>query len=148
MRYLRKTAFWPPCSIFSNGGHVFWRIKNPHSNFVHNTLRNNHAKFQNIWFSSFRGEDVWKSLRTTSDCNSSPTWKVRWANYRISAPEKNLPINIYLFSACSWCMVSPATSTWRTEIKAPSLGNCLYFFQCIVWSIFTNAVIPYKPPHL
>ncbi len=62
-----KNCLLTPCSIFSNGGHVFRRIENSLSNFVHKTLRNNHAKFQNIWFSSFRGEDVWKSLRTDDD---------------------------------------------------------------------------------
>ena len=28
--YMRKTTVWLLCSIFSNGGHVFQRINNPH----------------------------------------------------------------------------------------------------------------------
>ena len=66
---LAKSAYLPLCSIFSNDGHVFYRIKNSNISFVHKTLRNNHAKFQNIWPSSFRGEDFSKSVyrRTTDD---------------------------------------------------------------------------------
>ena len=52
-----KNWFLRLCSIFSNGGHVFWRIKNSKNNFVHNTLRTNHTNLQNILLSSFREED-------------------------------------------------------------------------------------------
>ena len=64
-----KNFLLTPYSIFSNSGHVFYRIKNSNISFVHKTLRNNHAKFQNIWPSSFRGEDFSKSVyrRTTTD---------------------------------------------------------------------------------
>ncbi len=46
----------------------FIDFKNSNISFVHKTLRNNHAKFQNIWPSSFRGEDFSKSVyrRTTT----------------------------------------------------------------------------------
>ena len=54
---LAKSAYLPLCSIFSNDGHVFRRIKNPHDRFANNTLRTNHAKLQTIWLSSFTGED-------------------------------------------------------------------------------------------
>jgi len=54
---LAKSAYLHLCSIFSNGGHVFRPIKNPHDRFANNTLRTNHAKLQTIWLSSFTGED-------------------------------------------------------------------------------------------
>ena len=64
-----------PCSIFSNGSHVFWQIKNLNTTFVQDTLRNICAKFHIIPLSSFRGEDFWKILngrqQTPSDGNSS-----------------------------------------------------------------------------
>ena len=49
------------CSIFSNGRNVIQDIKNSNINFIVITLRNLHAKFQLNPFSSFRGEDFWKS---------------------------------------------------------------------------------------
>ena len=33
-----KASVWPLCSIYSNGGHVFPRIKNPHINSMQDTL--------------------------------------------------------------------------------------------------------------
>ncbi len=47
---LANSAYLPLCSIFSNDGHVFRRIENPHDTFTNNTLRTNHAKLQTIWF--------------------------------------------------------------------------------------------------
>ena len=55
------------CSIFSNSRHVIQDIKNSHINFIANTLKYMHAKFQLNPCSSFRGEDFWKSLQTTDD---------------------------------------------------------------------------------
>ena len=57
---MRKTTVWPLCSIFSNDGHVFQRIKNPHISSMHDTPRNIHTKFGSNWSSSFRGEEFWK----------------------------------------------------------------------------------------
>ena len=49
------------CSIFSNGGHIFSRIKNPHNcSMQNNTPMNIHTKFGSKWSSSVRGEELWK----------------------------------------------------------------------------------------
>ena len=54
-------------ALISNSRHVIQDIKNKNNNFIANTLKNMHAKFQLNPCSSFRGEDFWKSLRTTDD---------------------------------------------------------------------------------
>ena len=36
---------WPFCSIFSNGIHILWLIKNPHHGSMQDTPRNIHTKF-------------------------------------------------------------------------------------------------------
>ncbi len=75
---LAKSAYLPLCSIFSNDGHVFRRIKNPHNQFANNTLRTNHAMLQTIWLSSFRGEDFQRynikktKLEAQESLNRSP----------------------------------------------------------------------------
>ena len=58
---MRKTTVWPLCSIFSNHGHVFQWIKNPHISSMQVTLRNIHTKFGSNWSSSF------EKLLTTMD---------------------------------------------------------------------------------
>lgn len=58
-----KNCNLPLCSIFSHGGHVCWRIKNPNGSFVEDTLNINHTKFHFIWSSGFREEDFWKVER-------------------------------------------------------------------------------------
>ena len=75
-RYMCKTTVWPLCSIFCNGGHVFWRIKNLNITFVQDTLKNISAKFHIIPLGSFREEDFWKIVnrqrrQMPSDGNSS-----------------------------------------------------------------------------
>ena len=62
-----KTFFGPGerfrlsrASSFSNGGHIFQRIKNLHINSMQDTLRNIHTKFGSNWSSSVRGEEFWK----------------------------------------------------------------------------------------
>ena len=64
---LAKNMVFTLCSIFSNSRHVIQDIKNSNINFIANTLQNMYAKFQLNPCSSFRGEDFWKSLRTTDD---------------------------------------------------------------------------------
>ena len=64
---LAKNMVFTLCSIFSNSRHVIQDIKNSNINFIANILKNMHAKFQLNPCSSFRGEDFWKSLRTTDD---------------------------------------------------------------------------------
>ena len=64
---MRKTAVWPPWSIFSNGGHVFFPITMKWGIFVANLPRIIAIKFEVNLFSGFRGEDFWKSLYTTTD---------------------------------------------------------------------------------
>ena len=59
---MRKTTVWPLCSICSNGGHVFWWIKNPHSISMQDTQRNIHTKFGSNLSSSVRGEAFWKII--------------------------------------------------------------------------------------
>ncbi len=54
---LAKSVYLALCSIFSNDGHVFRRIENPHNRFANNTLRTDHVKLQTIWLSSFTRED-------------------------------------------------------------------------------------------
>ena len=54
-------------SIFSNSGHDFRRIKNPHTSSVHNTPRNIHLEFGSNWSSSVRGEEFWKIILTIRD---------------------------------------------------------------------------------
>ncbi len=73
---LAKSAYLSLCSIFSNDGHVFRRIKNTHNRFANNTLKTNHAKLQMIWLSSFTGEDfqrynIKKAKKTSKRGNNS-----------------------------------------------------------------------------
>ena len=58
----KKNHRFDSCSIFSKDGHVFREIKNPSIDFVQVTIRNNHGKFHQSPFTSFRGEDVRKMV--------------------------------------------------------------------------------------
>ena len=58
--WLKIEQFWPfeEISVFSNGGHLEWRVGLPDT-----ILRGTHpgtipARFGLMWFSSFRGEDL------------------------------------------------------------------------------------------
>ena len=54
LTYLQKTVFWRLCSIFSNGGNVFFsRIKNPNGHIVWDTIRNKYAHFHGILYNGF-----------------------------------------------------------------------------------------------
>ena len=71
-----KIIVWTLRSIFSNGGHVFRQIKNPHISTMHNTPRNIHTKFGFNWSGSVRREDFWKnniknSKKTSKKGNNS-----------------------------------------------------------------------------
>ena len=62
-----KTVILGLCSIFSNGGHVFYRITTKNTNLVANMLDIMYAKFEANRFSSFREEDFLRIVngRTT-----------------------------------------------------------------------------------
>ena len=55
------------CSIFSNGSHAFWWIKNPYFNSMQDTQRNIHTKFGSNWSSCVRGKEFWKLLTRMMD---------------------------------------------------------------------------------
>jgi hypothetical protein len=75
------------CSIFSNNGHVGWCTASPDTILKLDTLVMIQTKFGFHWTSTFRGEDFWKSLRSTTDDDGRQvmaiahlTLWVRWAN--------------------------------------------------------------------
>ena len=49
-----------PLLLFSNGGHVFRRIRNPHISSMQDTPKNIHAKFGSNWSSSVTIEEFRK----------------------------------------------------------------------------------------
>jgi hypothetical protein len=67
LSYYPKTCNFNICCIFSNSGHVGWCTASPDTILKLDTLVMIQTKFGFNWFSSFRGEDFWKSLRRTTD---------------------------------------------------------------------------------
>jgi hypothetical protein len=82
---LPKTCNFTICSIFSNSGHVGWCTASPDTILKLDTLVMILTKFGFHWSSTFRGEDFWKSLRSTPDAGcqvmaiAHMTLRVRWA---------------------------------------------------------------------
>ena len=73
-------------TIYGHGGHLGHVTRTIWTNFRSPILRSLHMKFEFIWPSGFRGEDVWKCWRTTDGrrshlyTNSSPqSLRLRWA---------------------------------------------------------------------
>ena len=58
--WLKMEQFWPfeEISIFSNGGHLGYRMVLTDTIFKGTHLGTIPARFGLIWFSSFRGEDL------------------------------------------------------------------------------------------
>ena len=115
-RYMWKTTVWPLCSIFSNGGHVFQWIKNPHTSSMQDTPRNIYAKFGSNLSSSFRGEEFciivnndddsqWRRQWTPSDGNSSRG--LRPGELKMSNPYKqsNYDYSYQLFHFITACRI-------------------------------------------
>jgi hypothetical protein len=73
---LPKTFNFTICSIFSNSGHVGWCTASPDTILKLDTLVMIQTKFDSNWSSSFRGEDLWKSLRRTTTTDSSHELKI------------------------------------------------------------------------
>ena len=67
MSYYPTTCNVTICYIFSNSGHIDWCTASLDIILKLKTLVMIQIKFGSNWSSSFRGEDIWKSLRRTTD---------------------------------------------------------------------------------
>ena len=64
---LPKTCNFTICSIFSNNGHVGCCTESPDTILKLDTLVMIQTKCDSNWSCTCRGEDLWKSLRRTTD---------------------------------------------------------------------------------
>ena len=96
---LPKTCNFIICSIFSNSGYVDWCTASPDTILKLDTLVMIQTKFGSNWSSSFRGEDLWTSLRQTTTTDAK-WWQYYlthiWYCYLISDPDNSYHLNFRL----------------------------------------------------
>ena len=63
----QKPAMLPYALFFSNSAHVDWCTVSPDTKLKLDTVVMIQTKIGSNWSSSFRGEDLWKRLRRTTD---------------------------------------------------------------------------------